>query len=241
VTRWYVYDGLGSVIGELDANNNLTTSRQYDVYGAQRAGTQQGVSATSSQGYVGSLGHVTDASTGGLIYMRARYYDPVVGRFVSQDPKENGGNWFLYADNDPSNRVDADGKASAGVQLCTNIWLGVASILLTMAVNNFYFAWSNIQAGYAAMKVGQGMQLLGQNSGCTTIGGIAAGMVVAAVGAAVEAEGTGQFEDGILAGVTAALELFAAGIIMATGAELGEGTNDDICQAALSMATQPLG
>jgi YD repeat-containing protein len=34
VTRWYVYDGLGSVVGELDDNNNITTSRQYDVYGA---------------------------------------------------------------------------------------------------------------------------------------------------------------------------------------------------------------
>jgi hypothetical protein len=44
VTRWYVYDGLGSVIAELD-DNNMTTSRQYDVYGAPRAGTQQGVAA----------------------------------------------------------------------------------------------------------------------------------------------------------------------------------------------------
>jgi YD repeat-containing protein len=34
VTRWYVYDGLGSKIAELDDNNNMTTSGQYDVYGA---------------------------------------------------------------------------------------------------------------------------------------------------------------------------------------------------------------
>jgi RHS repeat-associated protein len=92
VTHWYVYDGLGSVIGELDDNNNMTTSGQYDVYGAPGAGTQQGIAATSSQGYVGSLGHVTDAGTGGLIYMQARYYDPSLGRFVSEDPKQNGGN-----------------------------------------------------------------------------------------------------------------------------------------------------
>jgi len=72
VTRWYVYDGLGSVIGELDADNNMTTSGQYDVYGAPRAGTQQGVAATASQAHVGGLGHVTDASTCGLIYTRAR-------------------------------------------------------------------------------------------------------------------------------------------------------------------------
>jgi hypothetical protein len=50
------YDGLGSKIAELDDNNNMTTSGQYDVYGAPRAGTQQGVTATSSQGYVGGLG-----------------------------------------------------------------------------------------------------------------------------------------------------------------------------------------
>jgi hypothetical protein len=48
VTRWYVYDGLGSKIAELDDNNNMTTSRQYDVYGAPRLGTQQGVAGTSS-------------------------------------------------------------------------------------------------------------------------------------------------------------------------------------------------
>jgi len=56
VTRWYVYDGLGSKIAELDDNNNMTSSGQCDVYGAPRAGTQQGVAATSGQGYVGSLG-----------------------------------------------------------------------------------------------------------------------------------------------------------------------------------------
>jgi RHS repeat-associated protein len=118
VTRWYVYDGLGSVIGELDANNNLTTSRQYDVYGAPRAGTQQGVTATASQGYVGSLGHVTDQSTGGLIYMQARYYDPGIGRFVSEDPKEQGYNWFAYCHANPVNSVDEsgcdDGSINAG-------------------------------------------------------------------------------------------------------------------------------
>jgi len=115
VTRWYVYDGLGSVIGELDANNNLTTSRQYDVYGAPRLGTQQGVAATSSQGYVGSLGHVTDQGTGGLIYMRARYYDPALGRFVSEDPGRNGGNWYTYCSNDPVNLTDATGKDAIGI------------------------------------------------------------------------------------------------------------------------------
>ena len=93
----------------------MTTSGQYDVYCAPRAGTLQGVSATSSQGYVGSLGHVTDASIGGLIYMQARYYDPALGRFVSEDPGQNGTNWFAYAGDNPSSNVDADGKSVASV------------------------------------------------------------------------------------------------------------------------------
>ena len=104
------YDGLSSKIAELDDNNNMTTSGQYDVYGAPRAGTQQGVAGTSSQGYVGSLGHVTDASTGGLIYIQARYYDPGVGRFVSEDPGKDGESWYLYTSDNPVNKIDPNGK-----------------------------------------------------------------------------------------------------------------------------------
>ena len=32
VTKWYVYDGLGSVVGEVDPSGNLTSSPKYDVY-----------------------------------------------------------------------------------------------------------------------------------------------------------------------------------------------------------------
>jgi hypothetical protein len=42
--------------------------------------------------------------------MRARYYDPVVGRFASEDPALSGNNWFAYCNGDPINSVDSDGK-----------------------------------------------------------------------------------------------------------------------------------
>ena len=106
-TRWYVYDGLGSVVGEVDPLGNLTSSPKYDVYGAVRA---NGGSASSRQGFVGGLGHVTDAETG-LVYMRARYYDPSIGRFESQDPSADGLNWFVYCSNNPINESDVSGKA----------------------------------------------------------------------------------------------------------------------------------
>ncbi len=50
VTRWYVYDGLGSVVGEVDPLGNLTCSDAYDVYGAVRGRTG---TATTAHGFVG--------------------------------------------------------------------------------------------------------------------------------------------------------------------------------------------
>ena len=102
---WYVYDGLGSVVEEVSPSGTVTASRKYDVYGAVRSGQ----AGTSSQKFVGKLGHESDASTG-LIYMRARYYDPGTGRFVSQDPKGQGENWFTYCDDAPTNQIDITGK-----------------------------------------------------------------------------------------------------------------------------------
>ena len=116
--QWYVYDGLGSVVGEVNASGNMTSSPKYDVYGMVRSNTG---TASSAMGFVGSLGHLSEASTG-LIYMRARYYDPSLGRFESEDPALSGTNWFAYAGSDPVNCVDATGKA--------NVWIeGGAAIM----------------------------------------------------------------------------------------------------------------
>jgi hypothetical protein len=43
--------------------------------------------------------------------MRARYYEPISGRFVSQDSRKSGLNWFAYASSSPVNFVDGDGHS----------------------------------------------------------------------------------------------------------------------------------
>jgi RHS repeat-associated protein len=62
-----------------DASGNVVDPYDYDVFGALRAttGTQP-----NSFTYTGEQ---TDTSTG-LQYLRARYYDPAVGRFIGRDP-----------------------------------------------------------------------------------------------------------------------------------------------------------
>jgi len=105
--RWYVYDGLGSVLGEVDPNGNITSSRKYDVYGLVRGGANP--AGASSHKFVSQLGHPSENNTG-LIYMRARYYDPAAGIFIGEDPGHQGTNWYSYCGSDPINRVDANGK-----------------------------------------------------------------------------------------------------------------------------------
>jgi len=103
--RWKSYDSHGG-----HGEDSVLVSRKYDVFGAVRASTGSGV---SDHKFVGSLGHVSEAETG-LIYMRARYMDPALGRFISEDPARDGVNWFVYCDNDPVNLVDSEGRTPFG-------------------------------------------------------------------------------------------------------------------------------
>ncbi len=129
--RWYLYDGLGSVQGEVDGSGNVTASRKFDVYGLVRGSTG---TSTSKHKFVGGLGHTSEDETG-LVYMRARYYDPVVGRFASEDPAHDGGNWFAYCGNNPVNFVD-----SAGTEIEQS---GIAAWLVgqTLAATSLAFAY----------------------------------------------------------------------------------------------------
>ena len=45
----------------------------------------------------------------GYTYLRARYYDPSIGRFISEDPIFDGDNWYAYCGNDPINYIDPSG------------------------------------------------------------------------------------------------------------------------------------
>jgi RHS repeat-associated protein len=58
----------------------------------------------------GYTGREYDEYTG-LMYYRARFYDPQIGRFISEDPIEfeGGINWYAYVDNDPINFIDPYG------------------------------------------------------------------------------------------------------------------------------------
>ena len=101
-------DALGSVTRTTDANAAVLLSRRYDAWGQVESG------ATTS-GYA-FTGREWD-SEANLHYYRARYYDPKIGRFISEDPigVADDINRYAYVGNSPTNRVDPTGLWAAGV------------------------------------------------------------------------------------------------------------------------------
>lgn len=109
-TVTYVYtDPQGTPLAEADAQGNITARFEYTPYGVPVP------SVGAAPDGVGYTGHVNDPDTG-LVYMQARYYDPMVGRFLSVDPvtayDKPGQNFnrYWYANNNPARYTDPDGR-----------------------------------------------------------------------------------------------------------------------------------
>ena len=104
-----VYSAHGNNVATLSRSGTgyaVNDRRSYGAWGAVRA--QQSAGDPKLR-YCASLGHRADDESG-LVYMRARYYEPASGRFVSEDPSYDGHNWFSYCGNDPVNSIDGSGK-----------------------------------------------------------------------------------------------------------------------------------
>ena len=52
----------------------------------------------------------------GLIYMRARYYEPGTGRFISEDPGMSGQNYFQYGNSNPIAYCDGTGQSADEIE-----------------------------------------------------------------------------------------------------------------------------
>ena len=91
----YTYNGHGDVI---KVGTDVYT---YDAFGNTLA------ESTNGQPFR-YCGEYQDLCSG-LIYLRNRYYDPSIGRFITEDPARDGLNWYVYCDNNPVMFVDRNG------------------------------------------------------------------------------------------------------------------------------------
>jgi RHS repeat-associated protein len=112
-TVTYFHNDLaGSAVAASDSSGAIIWRESYRPYGERL--TNASASQDNSQWYTG---HRQDAESG-LVYMGARHYDPLIGRFLSIDPapftegNPHSFNRYAYANNNPVKFVDPDGKAA---------------------------------------------------------------------------------------------------------------------------------
>lgn len=115
-------DHLASVRFVTDASGNLAEGTRYAAYGERLN--------TGMQTQKGFTGERHDPETG-LVYLNARYHDPLFGRFISPDDWDPvtegvGTNRYAYADNDPVNKSDRNGHQEANVDLGLAMAMGRA-------------------------------------------------------------------------------------------------------------------
>jgi RHS repeat-associated protein len=106
---FYGYDGGGNVRQLTNSSGTVTDSYEYDAYGNEF--TVSG----STPNEIMYRGEQFDPDLG-LYYLRARYYNPATGRFMSRDPEEGNQldpktlHKYLYAEGDPTDGIDPRGR-----------------------------------------------------------------------------------------------------------------------------------
>src|SRR5439155_24502828 len=119
-TKTYHYDYRGSTVALTDDAANVTDRMEYSGYGLTpyRSGNTDIPFL-----FNGRYGVQTDAS--GLLYMRARYYNPYLCRFINADPAGFGGglNFYAFADGNPVSLLDPFGLGATG-ESAFESWLG---------------------------------------------------------------------------------------------------------------------
>lgn len=103
--RYFMYNAHGDVIQLTDSSGNVVKSYEYDAFGNEKNPDQ------NDSNVFRYCGEYFDKETGN-IYLRARYYDPTIGRFISEDPIGAGLNWYTYCDNNPNRFIDPLGLES---------------------------------------------------------------------------------------------------------------------------------
>jgi len=106
---YFLYNEHGDVVKLVDSTGNIKNRYEYDIYGKVINAVENGI--PNPMRYAGQYYD----SESGLYYLRARYYDPRVGRFISEDTNKgdinnpSSLNLYTYCWGNPLNYIDFDG------------------------------------------------------------------------------------------------------------------------------------
>ncbi len=130
---FYRKDAQGNIVAILDSDGNLVVKYVYDAWGNHAVIDANGQDIVNMQ-HIGNLNpfryrsYYYDTETG-LYYLQTRYYDPELGRFISQNSIEyadyesvNGLNLYAYCGNNPVMYVDPSGMKAKWYEIWKKDW-----------------------------------------------------------------------------------------------------------------------
>jgi RHS repeat-associated protein len=128
---------LGSVVASTDSTGAIEGTSFFEPFGQ---------TTTTGAAYPLAYGdHLQVASN--LYYYRARYYDPISGRFLSEDPLGQAGyNPYQFVLNDPTNQVDPLGLQTplqVGVGALAGAVVGVGGQFVGDLVSGHWSSWED--------------------------------------------------------------------------------------------------
>ncbi|THF73415.1 RHS repeat domain-containing protein [Cohnella fermenti] len=191
---YYLYNGHGDVVQIVDTAGAIVNSYSYDEWGNLASQSEQ---ISNMFKYAGE---VYDSETG-LYYLRARYYDPSMGRFINEDTYEGQIdnpltlNLYTYVGNNPLRYTDPSGHCFTdwlGKSYCKKAWnatKGFAVDTYNKAVNA---DWSEIALGLTQLVGGATEAWAGSS---IAIAGSETGVLIA-VGGYIAVDGVSNMSGG---------------------------------------------
>ena len=129
--KFYLYNGHGDVVQLANSSGVVVKDYDYSSFGVER--DPDPVDANPFR----YCGEYFDKETG-TVYLRARYYQPLSGRFLTEDPIRSGENWYTYCINNPIRYIDPSGLAIVPIRVYLNQIYGI---------DNKYIVWDPITRG----------------------------------------------------------------------------------------------
>jgi len=184
-TYWYHHDQIGST--RLITNSTATAphpaSYTYDPYGGLASISE---SITNPFRF---FGQYQDAESG-YYYLRARYYDPATGQFLTCDPKVAiTAQPYGYALDNPLSKIDPSGNDTTGkcIAAAASFWGFQASFQACVVIDDqgTIAATNAVSLGGGAAEPGLSVQRVNQYSNAKTVKDLAGPFGFVTVGAGV--------------------------------------------------------
>lgn len=176
---YYDSDYIGSTVGVTNATGDYVNRYFYQPFGQEIFETE---TIANPFEFVGKWGVMDEAN--GLDFMRARFYSPSDGRFISSDPIGIAGgiNLYGYVNNDPLSAVDPEGTIPIPLILA-GAAIGAGVNLISYGITEGINSYRNGKSGYS----------LGGLLGAAGSGAITGGVIAATGGLGATPAATSVF------------------------------------------------